>query len=85
MEEKVKQLIEKRIQELGFLLDDVTYEKEGSTYFLRIVIDKSTPVTIDDCVLVTREINPILDQADFLEESYMLDICSKEKGCEENA
>ena len=49
-------------------------------YFLRIVIDRDEPIDIDKCVEVTNVINPLLDDIDFIEESYILDITTKEKG-----
>ena len=81
MEERVKNLIEKPIEEAGYILDSVTYEKEGSTYFLRIVIDKQNDyININDCVKVNGLLDPILDTIDFIDDSYIVDICSKEKG-----
>lgn len=78
---KIRELIEKDLVDAGYILDDVLYEKEGKIYFLRIVIDKTTPVTVDDCVIATGIINPIIDKADIIKESYILDVSSKEKGC----
>jgi len=80
MIEKVKMLIEKPINDLGYILDDVVYEKEDGNYFLRVIIDKSGFVLIDDCVIVSQTINPLLDKMDELERSYILDVSSKEKG-----
>lgn len=80
MLEKVKNLLEPAIVELGFKLDEVIYEKEGNTWFLRIIIDKEDLVTVDDCVTVCKKINPMLDEADLIEDSYILDVCSKERG-----
>lgn len=80
--EVIKELIQKKIEEAGYILDDVTYEKDGKSYFLTIVIDKAGIITVDDCVNVTKIINPILDEKDPIKESYILDVCSKEKGCE---
>lgn len=82
MLENVKKLLEPTINELGFKLDEIVYEKEGSAWFLRVIIDNEKIITIDDCVLVCKTINPILDEADLIEESYILDVCSKEKGIE---
>lgn len=79
---KVKELIEQVIEENNYIIDSVEYVKEGSNYFLRIVIDKSGIIDIDDCVNVTKLVNPILDKEDFIKENYILDVCSKEKGCE---
>lgn len=80
MLEKVKILIEKPIIELGYLLDDVVYEKEGGMNFLRVIIDKPGVVLVEDCITVSKVINPLLDDADYIVESYVLDVCSKEKG-----
>lgn len=79
---KVRELIEDAVVQAGYVLDEVTYEKDGKSYFLTVIIDKSGIVTIDDCVEVTRLINPILDEKDPIKDSYILDVCSKEKGCE---
>ena len=80
MEEKVRKLIEEDVNKLGITIDSITYEKEGSNYFLRIVIDRDEVIDIDTCVEVTNIINPLLDNADFLNESYILDVSTKEKG-----
>ena len=80
MEEKVRKLIEGEVNKLGINIDSVVYEKEGGNYFLRIVIDRDEAIDIDTCVKVTEVINPILDKADFLKDSYILDVSTKEKG-----
>lgn len=83
MEEKVRSLIEKPIEEAGYILDSVMFVKENSSNFLRVIIDKEHDyININDCVTVNDLINPILDKIDFIDDSYILDICSKEKGCE---
>lgn len=78
----VKDLLKSEIEASGYILDDVTYEKEGSSYVLTVIIDKPGVITVDDCVTVTNLINPILDEKDPIKDSYILDVCSKEKGCE---
>ena len=80
MENKVRELIEEEVGKMGITIDSITYEKEGSNYFLRIVIDRNEIIDVDTCVEVTNVINPILDKADFLTDSYILDVCTKEKG-----
>ncbi len=80
IEDKVRELIEGVIKDNNYILDEVIYEKEDGIYFLRIVIDKNGLIDVDDCVNVTNLINPILDENDIIKESYMLDVCSKEKG-----
>ena len=80
IEEKVRNLIEKDVNNLGINIDSIEYIKEGSNYFLRITIDSNDVIDIDKCVEVTDVINPLLDEADLIEESYILDISTKEKG-----
>lgn len=84
MEETVKNLIQNVIEEHGYILDEVIYEKEGSNYFLRIIIDKEGFITLEDCIEVNKLINPILDENDPIKDSYILDVCSKEKGSDNN-
>lgn len=80
MEEKIRNLIEGEVNKLGISIDSVTYEKEGSNYFLRIVIDRDEIIDIDTCVEVTNVINPLLDSVDYIDDSYILDVSTKEKG-----
>ena len=80
IEEKVIELIEGVIKENNYILDNVEYVKEDSNMFLRVVIDKNGIIDIDDCMCVSKLINPLLDKVDFLNDSYILDVCSKEKG-----
>ena len=80
MEEKIKNLLDEEVEKLGVSIDSVIYEKEGSNYFLRIFIDRDEPIDIDTCVEVTNIINPILDKTDFISDSYILNVSTKEKG-----
>ena len=80
--EKVKDLIQKSVEGNGYILDEVLYVKEDGNYFLRVVIDKNGIIDVEDCVTVTRIVDPLLDTVDYITDSYILDVCSKEKGCE---
>lgn len=80
LEDKVRSLIEKEVNNVGVRISDIIYEKENNNYFLRIIIDSDEGIDIDKCVLVTNIINPLLDEANLIEESYILDISSKERG-----
>ena len=80
IEKKVREIVSEEVSKLGVTIDNVTYEKEGSNYFLRITIDREKPIDIDTCVEVTKIINPLLDEADIIKDSYILDISTKEKG-----
>ena len=78
VEEKVRNLIEDTIIANNYILNDIEYVKEGSQMFLRVVIDRNGVIDIEDCVTVSRLINPILDEFDPIEDNYILDVCSKE-------
>ena len=64
--------------DLGYSIWDVEYVKEGSTMILRITIDIDTEegITIEDCEKMHRAIDPIIDEADPIEESYNLEVSS---------
>ena len=80
MEEKIRNLLQKSIEDAGYILDEVFYGKEDNINTLRLVIDKAGYINVGDCVKVNEIVNPILDKADPISESYVLDVCSKEKG-----
>jgi ribosome maturation factor RimP len=82
LEEQVRKLIEEPIKEKGYRVSEVIYEKESNTNFLRIIIDKDGIIDIEDCVEASKIINPIMDEADIIKNTYILDVCSKEKGNE---
>lgn len=81
IEKKVRSLIEEPIKSMGFILDEVLYVKEDDNYYLRVVIDKNGIIDVEDCVKVTHLIDPMLDEVDYIKDSYILDVCSSEKGC----
>ena len=63
---KVKQICEEKlrpvIEEMGYELVEVSYEKENGSMSLIFTIDKEEGVTIDDCEIVNKKIDPILDE-----------------------
>ena len=60
----------------NFELVDVEYVKEGSAWYLRAYIDKEGGITVDDCEIVAREMNEILDREDYIEDSYVFEVSS---------
>lgn len=72
----VSELIESMVENLGFSLWDVRFVKEGADWFLRIFIDSPNGISIDDCVTVSRAIDPIIDEADPIDKSYCMEVCS---------
>lgn len=63
-------------KELGLILWDVKFVKEGANWYLRIFIDKDGGVGIDDCVAMNDALDAPLDEADPIEQSYNLQISS---------
>lgn len=74
--EKVTELIRETVESLGVSLWDVRFVKEGASHYLRIYIDKPEGITIDDCTDVSHAIDPILDEADPIDGTYYLEVCS---------
>lgn len=63
-------------EKLGFELVDVEYVKEGSTWYLRVYIDKPGGITVDDCEVVNRRVGDKLDELDYIEDSYIFEVSS---------
>ncbi len=72
----VRSLAEPVAAGLGLRLWDVRFVKEGASWYLRIFIDKDGGVDINDCVDMTHALNPVLDEADPIEQSYCLEVSS---------
>jgi ribosome maturation factor RimP len=73
---KVTEYLEPILKENQCELFDLTFAKEGANWFLRIFIDKEDGVNINDCEAVSRAIDAVLDEKDFIAHSYMLEVSS---------
>lgn len=76
IEEKIENLLQKTIEELGYDLYDVEYSKEGKDYYLRIFIDQEKGIDLSDCEKVNDAISDLLDQADYIKDAYFLEVSS---------
>lgn len=76
IEEKVEKLLIDHVNSLGYELYDVQYTKEGKDYFLKVLIDKQNGIDLNDCEKVSNEINPLLDEVDYIKEQYFLEVSS---------
>ncbi len=74
--ERVEALVTPHITEMGYRVWDVEYVKEGAEWYLRITLDSDDGIDIDDCEKVSRAINPIIDEADPIEDFYYLEVSS---------
>lgn len=74
--ERVYSLIKDTVEGCGVELWDVRFLKEGASWYLRVFIDKPEGITIDDCTDVSHAIDPVIDEADPIDVSYYLEVCS---------
>ena len=75
-EQKAEALAEPIISSFGFELVDVEYVKEAGTWYLRLYIDKEGGITIDDCETVSRLFSDKLDEEDFIDDAYIMEVSS---------
>ncbi len=73
---KTTELIKDAVAAAGYGIWDVEYFKEGADYNLRITIDSPDGITIDDCEKVHMTVDKLLDEADFIDNSYNLQVSS---------
>ena len=76
IEAKSEELIQPIVDGFEFELVDVEFVKEAGAYYLRAYIDKPGGITIEDCENVSRRFSDLLDEKDFIEESYILEVSS---------
>lgn len=74
--DSVLKLAEPVAAELGLEIWDIEYVKEAGTRFLRVYIDKADGVSIQDCEAFSRALDPILDEADPIPDSYTFEVSS---------
>lgn len=75
-ETRTERLITPILERMRFELVDIEYVKEGSAYYLRAYIDKEGGITVNDCEAVAREMNGLLDEEDFIPDSYVFEVSS---------
>lgn len=75
-EQKTLDLVTKITEPLGISVYDVEYVKEGSSWYLRVYIEKEGGVTVNDCEAVHRPLSESLDREDFISDAYILEVSS---------
>ena len=79
--DELEKLIKEALEAKEIIVDSVTYEKNSGNYnVLSVVLDKVGGIDLDTIVDATNIINPIVDDYDFTDDSYILDVTSKERG-----
>jgi ribosome maturation factor RimP len=74
--DKVLELARGPAEALGCEIWDVEYAKEAGQWHLRVTIDKTGGVSIDDCEALSRALDPLLDEADPIPDSYVFEVSS---------
>ena len=75
-EQKAEAMAQPIIDQFGFELVDVEYVKEAGNWYLRFYIDKEGGITVDDCEAVSRIFSYKLDELDFIEDAYIMEVSS---------
>lgn len=75
-EQKTEEILLPIVEEYGFELVDVEYVKEGGTWYLRTYMDKEGGISIDDCEKVSRRLSDILDEKDYIDDTYIMEVSS---------
>ena len=75
-EQRTEQLLLPLVDAHGFELVDVEYVKEGGNWYLRAYIDKPGGIAVDDCEVISRALSDRLDEEDFIDDAYILEVSS---------
>ena len=73
-EKQTEELLMPLVDAHGFELVDVEYVKEGGSWYLRAYIDKPGGIAVDE--VISRALSDLLDEHDFIEDSYILEVSS---------
>ena len=74
--QRVEALVRPTVEGMGLRLWDVVFEKEGPDWYLRVLIDRDGVMDTDTCADVSHALDPILDEADPIDQSYYLEVGS---------
>ena len=77
---KLKSELQKVLESNNIIVDDVTYEKKGKYNFLTITLDKIGGIDLEAIVDATKVVDKIVDKANITNDSYIMDVVSKERG-----
>lgn len=75
-EQQTEELLQPIVESHGFELVDVEYVKEAGTWYLRAYIDKPGGISVDDCEVVSRAFSDILDEKDYIDDTYIFEVSS---------
>lgn len=78
--EKLKIDLQQKLDSEEIIVDDVTFEEKGKYHFLTVTLDKIGGIDLETIVDATKIVNEVVDKADITDDSYILDVVSKERG-----
>lgn len=78
--EKLKIDLQENLDSEEIIVDDVTFEEKGKYHFLTVTLDKIGGIDLETIVDATKIVNEVVDKADITDDSYILDVVSKERG-----
>ena len=78
--EKLKIDLQERLDSEEIIVDDITFEEKGKYHFLTVTLDIIGGIDLETIVDATKIVNEVVDKADITDDSYILDVVSKERG-----
>lgn len=84
MKENLEKIIGDKLESLKIWVDDVKLEERDNLKFLNVVLDSNTIIDLNRVTEASEIINPLIDELDLIEDSYILDIYAKPKGDNKN-
>ena len=78
--EKLKIDLQEAFEKTDIIVDDITFEEKGKYKFLTVTLDKIGGIDLETIVEATKVVNELVDKADITDDSYILDVVSKERG-----
>ena len=77
---KLKHDLQEVLDKEEIIVDDVVYEKKGKFNFLTITLDKIGGIDLETIVDATKIVDKVVDKANITDDSYIMDVVSKERG-----
>lgn len=78
--DKLKIDLQEAFEKTDIIVDDITFEEKGKYEFLTVTLDKIGGIDLETIVEATKVVNEVVDKADITDDSYILDVVSKERG-----
>lgn len=78
--DKLKIDLQEAFEKTDIIVDDITFEEKGKYKFLTVTLDKIGGIDLETIVEATKVVNEVVDKANITDDSYILDVVSKERG-----